>query len=132
MQCNSRVSRCLPKLLDHPVSAQHEPSGNLIHGELVFTTHVCRLSNKGRWVLDKADECRRLAQQCLIAARGTNKMDVRAALLQRAQLWLELAQWQEEQERQEGLAPASSANEPTQPPIQQQQQVQPKTNKKPS
>ena len=73
--------------------------------------------------MTKADECRRLAEQCLRAARATSKKDVRAALLQRAQVWLELAQWLEGEEGTWALPPAAS--EHAQPSIQQQQQVQP-------
>jgi hypothetical protein len=47
----------------------------------------------GQWVVSKAEECRRLAKQCLIGARGTVEKDARVALLQRAQVWMELAQW---------------------------------------
>jgi hypothetical protein len=43
--------------------------------------------------VSKAEECRRLAKQCLIGARGTVEKDARVALLQRAQVWMELAQW---------------------------------------
>jgi hypothetical protein len=72
----------------------------------------------GQWVVSKAAECRRLAQQCLIAARGTVKKDARVALLQRAQVWLEMAQWLEKEE--EALAPRPG--ERAQPVVQQQQQ----------
>jgi hypothetical protein len=74
--------------------------------------------------VSKAEECRRLAERCLAAAQTISSEDVRAALLQRAQLWLDLAEWQEKQE-EEGLTPPSSI-EQAQPPAQQQQQLQPK------
>jgi hypothetical protein len=84
----------------------------------------------GNGSLSEAEECRRLAQQCLIAARNTKKKDLRAALLQRAQVWLELAQWQEEQERALSSAPPPSPTiQQPQPVQQQQQQVQPKKDK---
>jgi len=86
----------------------------------------------GNGSLSEAEECRRLAQQCLIAARNTKKKDLRAALLQRAQVWLELAQWQEEQERALSSAPLPSPTIQQPQPVQQQQQqqVRPKTDKK--
>jgi hypothetical protein len=66
----------------------------------------------------------------LLAARAAGKKDLRAALLQRAQVWLELAQWQEEQERQESLLPSSSPSQGTHSPVQQQQlQIQIKKDK---
>ena len=74
----------------------------------------------GQWIVSKAEECRRLAQQCVMAARGTVKRDARVALLQRAQVWLELAQWLEEEEK--GLAPPPAAGERAQPAVQQQAQ----------
>ena len=76
--------------------------------------------------MSEAQELRRLAEQCLQAARATsNNLVERADLLARAQVWLELAQWLEEQEGQEGLAPPPAASEHAQPPMQQQQQTQP-------
>jgi hypothetical protein len=83
----------------------------------------------GQWVVSKAEECRRLAQQCLIAARGSDKKHARIALLQRAQVWLELAQWLEGEE--EGLASPPAVGERAQPVVQQQQQqMQPMKGKK--
>jgi hypothetical protein len=88
--------------------------------------------------VSKAEECRRLAEQCLGKARAVSKQDVRAALLQRAQMWLELAQSLEQEERREAPgrgeapgrreAPPLSSVAQAQPPMQQQQQVQPDEN----
>src|SRR5262245_14533424 len=70
----------------------------------------------GEGVLSEARELRRLAEQCLRAARATSNLVERRDLLARAQVWLELAQWLEEQERQESLAPPPVASEHAQPP----------------
>jgi hypothetical protein len=73
----------------------------------------------------RAEEYRRLAQECLTAARIVTTKEARTLLIERAELWLRLA------EEQDG----ETANvEPPMPPnpiedrpvVQQQQQVQPK------
>ena len=73
----------------------------------------------------RAEEYRRLAQECLTAARIVTTNEARTALIERAEVWLRLA------EEQDG----ETANvEPPMPPnpiedrpaVQQQQQVQPK------
>jgi hypothetical protein len=69
----------------------------------------------------RSEEYRRLAEDCLVAARSTLKEDVRAALTDQAAHWFRLAQEQEE----------DGANiEGRQPVAQQQQQVQPKDDDK--
>ena len=77
--------------------------------------------------MSKSDECRGLAEKSLRAAQAISKLDARADLLQRAQVWLELAQWLE---GQDGERPPPVQSERAQPVVQQQQQIQPKKNKK--
>jgi hypothetical protein len=69
-------------------------------------------------VASRAEEYRRLAQQCLEMARTISNKDVRATLIQMAQVWQRLA---EEQETS-GLS--------DRPRAQQQQQIQPKDDDK--
>jgi hypothetical protein len=73
----------------------------------------------------RAEEYRRLAQECLTAARTVTTKEAQTALIESAELWLRLA------EEQDG----ETANvEPPMPPnpiedrpvVQQQQEVQPK------
>jgi len=74
----------------------------------------------------KAEEYRRLAQQCLAMACTLSNAEARVSALQMAQVWQRLA---DEQDRNPGLAerpPASPGGGPIQPIVQQQQQVQPK------
>jgi hypothetical protein len=77
----------------------------------------------------RAEEYRRLAQECLIAARSTSTEGGRAALTEQAAHWFRLAQEQEEEGASiRGPVPPSPAQD--QPVAQQQQQVQPKGDKK--
>jgi hypothetical protein len=75
----------------------------------------------------KAEEYRRLAQQCLAMARTLSNAEARVSALQMAQVWQRLA---DEQDRNPGLVerpPPSPGGGPIQPIVQQQQQqVQPK------
>jgi hypothetical protein len=74
----------------------------------------------------KAEEYRRLAQQCLAMACTLSNAEARVSALQMAQVWQRLA---DEQERNPGLAespPPPPGGGQIQPIVQQQQQVQPK------
>ena len=74
----------------------------------------------------RAEEYRRLARECLEAANSGQNEDGRNALLQMAQVWLRLAAEQAEDLGQAPATPPAAAEEPR-PVVQQQQQVQPKT-----
>jgi hypothetical protein len=67
----------------------------------------------------KAQEYRRLAQECRTMARSVSTEEARTALLEMAQTWLRLAEEQE-------VAIPPGGVEAAQPVAQQQQQVQPK------
>jgi hypothetical protein len=67
----------------------------------------------------RAQDYRRLAQECLMMARSVSTEEGRAALREMAQAWLRLAEEQE-------LAIPPGGLEAVQPAVQQQQQVQPK------
>jgi hypothetical protein len=72
----------------------------------------------------KAEEYRRLAQQCLAMACTLSNAEARVSALQMAQVWQRLA---DEQDRSPGLAERPPPRGgPMQPIVQQQQQVQPK------
>jgi hypothetical protein len=74
----------------------------------------------------KAEEYRRLAQQCLAMARTLSNAQARVSALEMAQVWQRLA---DEQDRSPDLAdrpPPPPGGEQIQPIAQQQQQVQPK------
>jgi hypothetical protein len=72
-------------------------------------------------MVNRAEEYRRLAQQCLEMARTISNQDVRATLIHMAQVWQRLAN---EQESGTSLWPTPA--ESAQPAAQQQQQIQPK------
>jgi hypothetical protein len=72
----------------------------------------------------RAEEYRRLAQQCLEVARSLTTKGAQAVLVDMATHWLRLAEEQEKGTDIEGPIPPSSAE--SQPAAQQQQQVQPK------
>jgi len=78
--------------------------------------------------VSRAEEYRRLAQQCLETLRTISNQEARATLVQMAQVWLRLA------EEQDAAIPLGAIEQPqsAQPsqPAQQQQQVQPKEDKK--
>jgi hypothetical protein len=77
----------------------------------------------------KAEEYRRLAQQCLAMARTLSSAEARVSALQMAQVWQRLA---DEQDRSSGLverpppSPGGGSIQPIVQQQQQQQQVQPK------
>jgi len=71
----------------------------------------------------KAQEYRRLAQECQAMARSVSTPQARAALLEMAQTWLRLAGQQE-------LAIPPGGIDAAQPAVQQQQQIQPKDDDK--
>jgi hypothetical protein len=87
--------------------------------EPIAVACVCELADGRAWaVASRADEYRRRAQQCLEMAAAFRDRDSRAALRHMAQAWLRLA------EKNDFIPPVAS--EPTQPVVQQQQQIQPK------
>ena len=74
----------------------------------------------------KAEEYRRLAQECLAMACTLSNAEARVSALQMAQVWQRLA---DEQDRNPDLAerpPPRPGGGQIQPIVQQQQQVQPK------
>ena len=75
----------------------------------------------------RAEEYRRLAQECLDAARLISMETSRAALIEMAQSWLRLA---EEQEAQEEAVRSLVSEQPHAAAQQQQQQIQPKDDDK--
>jgi Holliday junction resolvase-like predicted endonuclease len=78
----------------------------------------------------KAEEYRRLAQECLAMARTVSTEEARADLMTMAQVWHRLAN---EQDQRSDLAETPApppATEQIQPVVQQQQQVQPKDDAK--
>jgi hypothetical protein len=74
-------------------------------------------------VVSRAEEYRRLARECLEAARTVQDEDGRTALLQMAQVWSRLADEQAD-DSGEQAPPVPSAED--RPVVQQQQQIQPK------
>jgi hypothetical protein len=71
----------------------------------------------------RAEEYRRLAQECLAAARSASTREIRAALTQRAAFWFRLAEEQDAEVASiGGWVPRTPAQE--QPGVQQQQQNQ--------
>ena len=78
----------------------------------------------------RAEEYRRRAQECLIAARWASTEEGRAALVEMASTWFRLADEQSEDIASlEGALPPA-VPEQAQPPAQQQQQIQPKDDDK--
>ena len=74
----------------------------------------------------KAEAYRRLARECLAAARSASTEEGRTALADMAQHWLRLAEQQDDESASlDGPAPPPAA-EDARPVAQQQQQVQPK------
>jgi DNA primase len=70
----------------------------------------------------RAEEYRRLAQECFDLAREISRERDRAVVLDMAQSWLRLA---EQQETLEEITPPPAVEQP-QAAVQQQQQTQPK------
>jgi hypothetical protein len=78
----------------------------------------------------RAEEYRRLAEECLTTARTVTTEEARDALIERAELWFRLAKEQDHESADiHGSAPPTAAGE-SQPVAQQQQQVQPKDDDK--
>jgi hypothetical protein len=76
----------------------------------------------------KAEEYRRLAQECLATARTVSTEEARANLLAMAQVWQRLA---DQQDHGSDLTKAPAPPlAPEQPAAQQQQQIQPKNGDK--
>ena len=69
----------------------------------------------------RAAEYRRLAQECFELARAVSTEEARASLVAMAEIWLRLAE--EQDQSPDFTVPPSHAEQPT---MQQQQQVQPK------
>jgi hypothetical protein len=80
--------------------------------------------------MTRAEEYRRLAQQCLETAHTISNEEGRATLLQMAQIWQRLADELAGATEQLVEATPPPATEAAQPPAQQQQQVQPKDDEK--
>jgi hypothetical protein len=75
---------------------------------------------------NRAEEYRRLAQECLTAARTVSTEEARTALIERAKLWFRLAEEQDDEGAAiQGSVPPIAAEE-SQSAAQQQQQIQPK------
>jgi hypothetical protein len=74
----------------------------------------------------RADEYRRRAQECLVAARWASTEEGRAALVEMASTWFRLADEQSDDIAGVEAAWPPSVAEQAQPPAQQQQQIQPK------
>jgi hypothetical protein len=70
---------------------------------------------------ERAEHYRRLAQDCLMAARSASKEDVRAALTEQAAYYFRLAEQQDANTESPPPAPVEER-----PAVQQQQQDQPK------
>jgi hypothetical protein len=75
--------------------------------------------------MTSAEEYRRLARECLVAARSFPDGERRTTLLQMAQVWQRLADEQADA-TQPFVETPPRTTEPAQPPAQQQQQIQPK------
>jgi hypothetical protein len=77
----------------------------------------------------RAEQYRRLAEECLAAMRSVSTEEARAVLIERAQFWFRLAKEQDDESANiEGSVPPTTAEE--WPAAQQQQQVQPKDDDK--
>jgi hypothetical protein len=87
-------------------------------------------TNEGRTVTRaRAEQYRRLAEECLAAMRSVSTEEARAVLIERAQFWFRLAKEQDDESANiEGSVPPTTAEE--WPAAQQQQQVQPKDDDK--
>ena len=74
----------------------------------------------------RAEEYRRLAQECLAMARAVSREEARANLMVMAQVWQRLADEQDQGTDLSEVPMPPPPAEPSQPVVQQQQQVQPK------
>jgi hypothetical protein len=78
----------------------------------------------------RAEQYRRLAEECMAAMRIVSTEEARAVLIERAQFWSRLAKEQDDESTDvEGSIPPTSTPE-SQPAAQQQQQIQPKDDDK--
>jgi hypothetical protein len=77
----------------------------------------------------RAEEYRRLAEECRVAAQSAWTEEVRVALLETARGWLRLAEEQDASADLWGSVPPTSVEE-ARPVVQQQQQAQPKDDEK--
>ena len=74
----------------------------------------------------RAEEYRRLAQECLTAARLASTGEARVASLEMARMWFRLAEAQEDESANIEVSIPPTPGAQSQPAAQQQQQVQPK------
>ena len=110
-------SHCADLIFARAISERRTPSLDWYGIRLQQVTAVTR---------KKAEEYRRLAQQCLAMACTLSNAEARVSALQMAQVWERLA---DEQDRNPDLAerpPPPPRGGQIQPIVQQQQQVQPK------
>jgi hypothetical protein len=78
----------------------------------------------------RAEQYRRLAEECLAAVHTVSTEEARAVLIERAQFWFRLAKEQDDESTNvEGSIPPTSTPE-SQPAAQQQQQIQSKNEDK--
>ena len=77
----------------------------------------------------KAEEYKRLAQECLAVALTLSTLDGRASLVAMAQVWQRLAEEQDQGTEFGSIAPPTTTGE-AQAAAQQQQQIQPDEKKK--
>jgi hypothetical protein len=78
----------------------------------------------------RAEEYRRLAEECLATMRTVSTEEARNILLERAQFWFRLAQEQDKESAPIGGSVPPTPPAASQPAAQQQQQVQPKNDDK--
>jgi len=78
----------------------------------------------------KAEGYRRLARECLAAARSSSTEEGRTALADMAQHWFRLAEQQDDESASLDGSPPPPAAEDSRAVAQQQQQVQPKEDDK--
>ena len=76
----------------------------------------------------RAEGYRRLAQECLTAARLASTGEARVASLEMARTWFRLAEEQDNESSNIAVPPTAPGK--SQPAAQQQQQVQPKDDNK--
>jgi hypothetical protein len=77
--------------------------------------------------LDRAEEYRHLAQECMAAARSASTEEARSALFEAARSWFRLAEEQDNASANIDFVPLISGEERPVAQQQQQQQVQPAT-----
>jgi hypothetical protein len=91
--------------------------------ERLIAGYVCHVAYKrvAAMTRARAEEYRRLAEECLTTARTVSTEEARAALIERAEFWSRLAKEQDD-ESPDIAVPPTAAGE-SQPVAQQQQQV---------